>query len=113
LLAGIIFQQGFMKFPLVATTAESLGIPFALYALAAVSQIAAAVALVAGGFMRNLYGDVLTRLGGLAIAGVTLAVLIMVYSVFTMAPEMIWAVNKLHLLLVAGGLYFMARGNAA
>lgn len=113
LLAGIIFHQGFMKLPLVATTAEGLGIPFVLYALAALGQLAAGVALVAGGLMRNVYGDVLTRLGGLAVALITFSVLVVVYSVFTMAPGVVWAANKVHLLLIAGGLYFMARGNAA
>ena len=63
--------------------------------------------------MRNPIGDLLTRAGGLTIAFITFSVLVVVYQIFTLTPDIIWLSNQLHLLLIAGGLYFAARGNAA
>lgn len=113
LLAGIIFHQGVLKLPLTIGAAESLGIPFVLYALAALGELAAGAALIAGGLMRSHYGDLLTRLGGLSVAFITFSVLVVVYQIFSLSPDLIWLSNQLHLLLIVGGLYFAARGNAA
>jgi len=113
LLAAIIIQQGMIKFPLMPAVAEGLGVPYMLYVLAAVGQLAAGAALIVGGFARAPFGDLLTRLGGFAVAAVTMSVLVVVYSVFSRSPEMFWAGHKLHLLLIVGGLYFAARGNRA
>ena len=113
LLAAIIFHQGVLKLPLTMATAESLGIPFVLYGLAALGELAAGAALIAGGLIRTPIGDVLTRVGGLTVALITFSVLVVVYQVFTMTPDIIWLSNQLHLLLIVGGLYFAARGNAA
>ena len=71
-----------------------------------------AAALIVGGIVKslnpggliNLAGDVLTRLAGFAIAAVVAGVIYMFYwgSFYSM---------QYHLLLLAGGLYFMLRGN--
>ena len=113
LLAAIILQQGWLKIPITAETAQSLGIPLVLYGMSALGEIAAGVALLVGGAMRNPIGELLTRAGGLTIAFITFSVLVVVYQIFTLTPDIIWLSNQLHLLLIAGGLYIAARGNAA
>ncbi|MEM6581299.1 MAG: hypothetical protein AAF699_08510 [Pseudomonadota bacterium] len=113
LLAGVIFHQGIIKFPLAAAAAEGVGTSFWLYAMAALGQLAAGVALVVGGFSKLPFSDLLTRLGGLTVALVTFSVLVVVYNVFTLPLEVVWMANKVHLFLLAAGLYFAARGNAA
>ncbi|MEL6609664.1 MAG: DoxX family membrane protein [Pseudomonadota bacterium] len=111
-LAAIIFNQGWMKLPDLAGQAESNAIPVVLFAMAAIGEILGAAALIVGGIVKslnpggliNLAGDVLTRLAGFAIAAVVAGVIYMFYwgSFYSM---------QYHLLLLAGGLYFMLRGN--
>ncbi|MEO0773575.1 MAG: hypothetical protein AAFZ04_10375 [Pseudomonadota bacterium] len=109
-LASVIAYQGIIKFPLAADDAVSAGVPYILWFLTAVGEVAAAVALIAGGFLRSWVGDVLTRAGGLVIALITLAVIVVVYWA---PPLYIFLGNQLHLLMIVGGLYFAARGNQA
>ncbi|MEO0372432.1 MAG: hypothetical protein AAF231_13325 [Pseudomonadota bacterium] len=109
-LASVIAYQGIIKFPLAADDAVSFGVPYVLWMLAALGEVAAAIALIAGGFMRNWLGDVLTRVGGLVIALITLSVIVVVYWA---PPLYIFLGNQLHLLMVVGGIYFAARGNKA
>ncbi|MEL6647913.1 MAG: hypothetical protein AAGK79_06415 [Pseudomonadota bacterium] len=109
-LASVIAYQGFIKFPLAADDAVSAGVPYVLWILTALGEIAAAVALIAGGFMRNGLGDLMTRAGGLVIALITLAVIVVVYWA---PPLYIFLGNQLHLLMIVGGIYFAARGNRA
>jgi len=110
LLAAIIFQQAMLKTPISATDAESIGVPMALWVLAAVGEFGAAIALIIGGLMRNAIGDLLTRAGGLTLALITLSV---IYVVYWAPPMDIFLSNQLHLLMVIGGLYFATRGNNA
>lgn len=111
LLAAIIFHQGLDKVPLSADDAASFDVPFFMWGAAAAGELLAGVALIVGGIAINsIWGDVLTRLGGLMLALIVTSVLIVVYW----APlSTIFLANQLHLLLLAGGLYFFARGNAA
>ncbi|MEM9716561.1 MAG: hypothetical protein AAF826_08595 [Pseudomonadota bacterium] len=109
-LAAIIINQAVMKFPLTAADADSWGLPFWMWALSAFAELGAGIALIAGGLRRNAVGDVLTRLAGLAIAGVVIGVLYVVYW----APLLdLWLANQFHILLLVGGLYFALRGNHA
>ena len=110
LIAAIILQQALLKTPLTPDAAEGAGVPFFLFALAAFGEYCAATALIAGGFIRNAFGDLLTRAGGLTVALITFGVL---YVVYWAPPMDLFLANQLHLLLIIGGLYFAARGNAA
>lgn len=112
-LAAIIANQGIMKFPDMAEQAAGNGLPLWLFALAAIGEVLAAAGLVIGGAAKTfnarglvrLGGDVITRLSGFAITAVVAGVIYMFYwggGFYSM---------QYHLLLLAGGLFFMLRGN--
>ncbi|MEM9968947.1 MAG: hypothetical protein AAF755_12725 [Pseudomonadota bacterium] len=104
-LAAIIIEQGLFKLPDFALQAESYGLPLVLFALATFAEIAGGAAILLGGVIRNNWiADILTRLGGLAIAIVVTGVIVMIYF----GPFSGW---QLQGMLLAGGLFFLLRGN--
>ncbi|MEL7211563.1 MAG: hypothetical protein AAGK92_02805 [Pseudomonadota bacterium] len=104
-LAAIIIEQGMFKIPDMAIQAEGYGLPLVLFALAALAEIGGGIALLIGGFLRNnWFSDLLTRLAGFAIASVVAGVIVMIYF----GPFSGW---QLQGMLLAGGLFFMLRGN--
>lgn len=110
LIAAIILQQALMKTPLSPADADGADVPYILWVLTAVGEYCAAIALVVGGLIRNAFGDLVTRAGGFVVAFITASVVFVVYW----APlQDLFLTNQLHLLLIIGGLYFAARGNAA
>ena len=106
-LALVLVQQGIDKFPLSADAAAGFGLPFALWALAAVGEIGAGVLLIVAGFLRGALGNLLTRIAGAGLAVIVLGVLFVAYG-GTPADWVIF--NQFHLLLMAGGLYFALTG---
>ncbi|MEM9063597.1 MAG: hypothetical protein AAGD13_24320 [Pseudomonadota bacterium] len=109
-LAAMIAYQGLTKFPLAASDAASFDVPFILWIMAAVGEVAAGIALIAGGFGRTWIGDLVTRAGGAALAMIVASVLAVVYW----APPLdLFLGNQFHILLLVGGLYFALRGNKA
>jgi hypothetical protein len=103
-----MIQQGLMKFPLSAADAAGVGVPFVLWAMSGLGQVLAAAGLIVGGLLVNRLGDIITRLAGFAVAAVVAGVLVVVYW----APVTdLMATNQFHLLLLAGGLFFLLRGN--
>lgn len=109
-LAFILLQQGFMKVPLSADAAAAYGLPTFLWAMAAFGEIAAGAGLILGGLLRSGLGDLITRLAGLAIAGVVAGVIVVAYWA---PPLQILLYNQLQVLLLVGGAYFLLRGNRA
>jgi hypothetical protein len=107
-LALVMFQQGMMKFPLSADAAAGVGVPFFLWAMSAFGQLFAAAGLIVGGVLPGRIGDTVTRLAGFAVAGVVAGVLAVVY--WAPIGDMMMT-NQFHLLLLAGGLFFLLRGN--
>ncbi|MEM9351094.1 MAG: hypothetical protein AAGA47_12605 [Pseudomonadota bacterium] len=112
-LALIIGNQGYLKFIDLAGGAEAYGFPIWMWALAALAEVAAAAGLIVGGVVKSLnpsnrllalFGDVVTRLSGFATTAVVAAVIAIVYW----GP---WAGFQLQLMLLAGGIFFMLRGN--
>lgn len=108
LLSAIMVQQGLYKLPLTAADAESWGVPFALWAMAAIADFAVAALLIGGGLLRNVAGDLMTRFGGLLNTMVVASVL---YVVYWAPPMDMFYNNQLHLMMLAGGLLFLFRGN--
>lgn len=106
-LAGILMQNGLQKFPLSAGSAEGFGVPFALWILAALGEIAVAVLLIAGGLLRGAAGDLVTRFAG---AGAAIIVAGVIYVAYRAPPLDILLFNQFHLLLIAGGLYLALAG---
>lgn len=104
-LAIIIIEQGVFKLPDFAAQADSYGLPLLLFGLAAFAEIAGGLAILLGGLVRNNWmTDVITRLGGLAIAIVVTGVIVMIYF----GPFSGW---QLQGMLLAAGLFFVLRGN--
>lgn len=103
-LAAIMIQQGLLKFP-IAEQAGFYGLPVVLMAFAAFADIAGSLAILLGGLIRNNWmSDALTRLGGLAIAGVVGGVIWVIYW----GPFNGWQFQSL---LFALGAFFAFRGN--
>ncbi|MEM9584054.1 MAG: hypothetical protein AAGA08_13160 [Pseudomonadota bacterium] len=104
-LAAIIIEQGLFKVPDLASQAADYGLPLILFALATFAEIAGGIAILLGGLIRNNWmSDLLTRLGGLAIAIVVAGVIVMIYF----GPFSGW---QLQGMLLAAGLFFLMRGN--
>ena len=104
-LAVIIIEQGWFKIPDFALQAEGYGLPLWLFGLAAFAEIAGGIAILLGGLIRNNWmTDSLTRLGGLAISSIVAGVIVMIYF----GPFSGW---QLQGMLLAGGLFFLLRGN--
>ncbi|MEM6856982.1 MAG: hypothetical protein AAF559_03850 [Pseudomonadota bacterium] len=104
-LAVIILEQGWMKIPDFNTMVEIYGLHPVLMGLATFAELAGGLAILAGGLIRNNWAaDTLTRLGGLAISIVVTGVIVVIYF----GPFKGW---QLQGMLLAGGLYFLMRGN--
>ena len=106
-LALVLMQQGIDKFPLSADMAAGFGVPFVLWIMAAAGEIAVAGLLIAGGFLRGVTGDLVTRVAGLGLAAIVAGVL---YVAYWAPPLELLMFNQFHLLLLAGGLYFALTG---
>ncbi len=106
-LALVLLQQGFDKFPLSADAAAGFGVPFILWAMAAIGEIAVAGLLIAGGLLRGVTGDLVTRIAGLGLAAIVAGV---IYVAYWAPPLELLLFNQFHILLFAGGLYFALTG---
>jgi len=109
-LAAVALQQGMMKFPLSADAAAGFGLPLALWALAALGEIAVGVMLLLGGLMRGGAGDLLTRLAG---AGLAVIVAGVIYVAYWAPPLDLLMFNQFQLLLLGGALYFALFGDGS
>ncbi len=106
-LAGVLLQNGLQKFPLSADVAAGFGVPFPLWILAALGEIAVALMLVAGGLVRGALGEILTRLAGAGAAAIVAAVIVVAYW----APPLdLLMFNQFHILLICCGLYLALAG---
>ncbi len=111
-LAGIFLYHGIDKLAAGTPPAEALDMMFlgsaAVFWMVAVAEVLAGVAVLAGGFPIP-FSDLLTRLGGLAIAVVMLGAAFIVHL-----PE--WHFMRggaeFQVLTAGLGLYLAVRGNA-
>ena len=101
--------HGLNKFPLPPESLiEYFDLSPALASFVALSELSSGLMLIIGGFIRNPYGNVLTRLAGFIIV-------IMMINIFAIAHQD-WFINtKLftseQIFLFIGGLYFFIKGN--
>ncbi|MEM0900712.1 MAG: hypothetical protein AAGI92_12265 [Pseudomonadota bacterium] len=107
-IAGVILQQASFKFPLTALDAEANGLPFFLWALAAIGEVGAGLGLLIGGLLPGRVGDILTRVSAASIAIIVMGV---IYVVYWAPLGDILIANQLHILLLVGALFLMLRGN--
>ena len=101
-LAAVLVQNGLAKFPLSADVAAGFGVPLALWALAAVGELAVAVMLLAGGLMRGALGELATRVAGAGAAAIIAGV---IYVAYWAPPLDLLLFNQFHLLLLCSALY--------
>ena len=117
-LASLIFRfgigiafiiHGLGKFPLPPQgLIEYFNLSPALASLVALSELVAGLILIIGGFIKNPFGNLLTRLAGLMIV-------IMMISIFAIAHPDWFITKKLftseQIFLLIGGVYFLIKGN--
>ncbi|MBY6202153.1 DoxX family protein [Maritalea mobilis] len=115
-VAATFIYHGIDKFPSLAAGAEFMGLPLALWTLVAVLEVVGGVALLAGGLMSSKLGDVLTRLGGLSVIVIMIgAVYLVHWGQWSALPSETHPAGgmEFQVLLLATGLFFSLRGNAA
>ena len=117
-LASLIFRfgmgiafiiHGLGKFPLPPQgLIEYFDLSPALASLVALSELLAGLILIIGGFIKNPFGNLITRLAGLMIV-------IMMINIFAIAHQDWFITKKLftseQIFLLIGGIYFLIKGN--
>ena len=101
--------HGLNKFPLPPEgLIEYFDLSPFLASFVAISELSAGILLIIGGFIRNPYGDILTRLASLTIV-------IMMINIFAIAHQDWFFNTKLftseQIFLFLGGIYFLIKGN--
>jgi len=117
-LASLIFRfgigiafiiHGLGKFPLPPQgLIEYFNLSPALASLVALSELLTGLILIISGFIKNPFGNLLTRLAGLMI-------IIMMINIFAIAHPDWFITKKLftseQIFLLIGGIYFLIKGN--
>jgi uncharacterized membrane protein YphA (DoxX/SURF4 family) len=107
---GIAFIiHGLGKFPLPPQgLIEYFDLSPALASLVALSELSAGLILIISGFIKNPFGNLLTRVAGLMI-------IIMMINIFAIAHPDWFITTKLftseQIFLLIGGIYFLIKGN--
>ncbi len=115
-VAATFIYHGVTKFPNIAAGAEMMGMPFILWLAVALGEIAAGVALLAGGALRTNLGDIATRLGGVGVAIIMIGAIYLVHwGQWSNIPSETHPFGGMEFqtLLVALGAFFALRGNRA
>lgn len=101
--------HGLNKFPLPPESLiEYFDLSPALASFVALSELSSGFILIIGGFIKNPYGNFLTRLAGFIIV-------IMMINIFAIAHQD-WFINtklftSAQIFLFIGGVYFLIKGN--
>ena len=117
-LASLIFRfgigiafiiHGLGKFPLPPQgLIEYFNLSPALASFVALSELAAGLILIIGGFIKNPFGNLMTRAAALMIV-------IMMINIFAIAHQDWFITTKLftseQIFLLIGGIYFLIKGN--
>ena len=107
---GIAFIiHGLGKFPLPPQgLIDYFDLSPALASLVALSELSAGLILIIGGFIKNPFGNLLTRVAGFVIV-------IMMINIFAIAHPDWFITKKLftseQIFLLIGGVYFLIKGN--
>ena len=117
-LASLIFRfgigtafiiHGLGKFPLPPQgLIEYFGLPPLLASIVAVSELMSGLALILGGFLKNPFGNLLTRLSGLNITILMITILIFSHKDWFFTTKLF---TSEQIFLLIGGVYFLIKGN--
>jgi putative oxidoreductase len=78
-IAGTFLFHGIEKLPALEGGAAFFGLPLWLWTLVAALEIAVGLAILAGPFLRNAAGDLLTRAAGLGAVAVMIGAIVLVH----------------------------------
>lgn len=115
-LAGTMLFHGIDKFPAIAAGAEMMGLPYIVWLLVALGEIAAGAGILAGGALRSPAGDLVTRASGALTAVILAGAIVLVqWGQWSNIPSETHPFGGMEFqtLLVAVGLFFALRGNRA
>ena len=115
-VAGTFLFHGLDKFPNIAAGAEWMGIPYLLWLLVALGEIAAGAGILAGRVIPGALGDLVTRASGAIIAVIMLGAIYLVHwGQWSNVPtdSHPFGGMEFQTLLVALGVFFVVRGNKA
>lgn len=115
-IAGTFLFHGIDKLPALEAGAAFMGLPLWLWTLVAVVEIVAGVAILAGGALRNTFGDLLTRVSGVGVIAIMIGAIYLVHwGQWSNLPSETHPVGGMEFqtLLLAVGAFFAIRGNNA
>ena len=117
-LASLIFRfgigiafiiHGVNKFPLPPQgLIEYFGLSPMLASTVALSELLSGLVLIVSGFIKNPLGNILTRLSGLNITILMIAILIFAHKDWFFTTELF---TSEQIFLLVGGIYFLIKGN--
>ena len=117
-LASLIFRfgigvafiiHGVKKFPLPPQgLVEYFGLSPALASTVALSELLTGLVLIISGFIKNPFGNVLTRLSGLNITILMITILIFAHKDWFFTTRLF---TSEQIFLLIGGVYFLIKGN--
>ena len=101
--------HGWNKFPLPPQgLIEYFDLSPFLASFVALSEVSVGITLIIGGFIKNPYGNIITRFAGLTI-------IIIMVNIFVIAHQDWFITKKLftseQIFLLIGGVYFLLKGN--
>lgn len=112
-LAALIWGYGVAKFPAALTNPGDFGVPASLYILNAFGEVLGVIALLVGGVIETwnpqrtwvrLYGDLLTRAAGFALAAAIAGVIVFfLWETITLSNS--------HTMQLGLAVFFLLRGN--
>ena len=100
---------GLNKFPLPPKgLIEYFDLSPALASFVAITEVSVGVALIIGGFIKNPYGNFITRIAGLTIVILMINIFVIAHSDWFINTKLFTSVQ---IFLFIGGLYFLIKGN--
>jgi uncharacterized membrane protein YphA (DoxX/SURF4 family) len=117
-LASLIFRfgigiafiiHGTKKFPLPPQgLIEYFGLSPMLASTVALSELLSGLVLIVSGFIKNPFGNILTRLSGLNIAVLMISILVFAHKDWFFTTKLF---TSEQIFLLIGGVYFLIKGN--